>query len=85
MNFTVLSMEFPITNCLSFPLKLVGIFIRLSCHKLCAEVQAKIQMSSEIKLLARTKVYYNFDPKGDNFKVNKLEDKMFGSILMGNQ
>ena len=34
----------------------------------------KIQMSSEIKLLAGTKVYYCFNSKGDNFKVNKLSD-----------
>ena len=32
----------------------------------------KIQMSSEIKLLAGTKVYYCFNSKGDNFKVNQL-------------
>ena len=31
-------------------------------------------MPSEIKLLAGTKVYYCFDSKGDNFKVNQLED-----------
>ena len=31
-------------------------------------------MSSEIKLLAGTKVYYCFNSKGDNFKVNQLKD-----------
>ena len=31
-------------------------------------------MSSEIKLLAGTKVYYCFNSKRDNFKVNELED-----------
>ena len=32
----------------------------------------KVQMSSEIKLLAGTKVYYCFNSNGDNFKVNQL-------------
>ena len=32
----------------------------------------KVQISSEIKLLAGTKVYYCFNSKGDNFKVNQL-------------
>ena len=32
----------------------------------------KIQMSSEIRLLAGTKVYYCFNSKGDNFKVKQL-------------
>ena len=32
----------------------------------------KFHMSSEIKLLAGTKVYYCFNSKGDNFKVNQL-------------
>ena len=34
----------------------------------------KIKMSSEIKLLAGTKVYYCFNSKGDNFKVNQVKD-----------
>ena len=32
----------------------------------------KILMPSEIKLLAGTKIYYCFNSKGDNFKVNQL-------------
>ena len=32
----------------------------------------KIQMTSEITLLAGTEDYYCFDSKGDNFKVNQL-------------
>ena len=32
----------------------------------------KIQTPSEIKLLAGTKIYYCFNSKGDNFKVNQL-------------
>ena len=32
----------------------------------------KIQMQSEIKLEERTKVYYCFNSKGDNFDVNQL-------------
>ena len=31
----------------------------------------KIQIPSEIKLLAGTKIYYCFNSKGDNFKVNQ--------------
>ena len=31
-------------------------------------------MSFEIKLLSGTKVYYCFNSKGDNFKVNQLYD-----------
>ena len=52
-------------------------------------------MSSEIKLLAGTKVYYCFNSKGDNFKVNQLldaaknklyvRDKMSCTILMGDR
>ena len=34
----------------------------------------KIAMSSELKLLAGTKVYFCFNLKRDNFKVNQLED-----------
>ena len=50
-------------------------------------------MSSEIKLLAGTKVYYCFNSKGDNFKENQLldaaknklyvRDKMSCSIFNG--
>ena len=32
----------------------------------------KILMPSEIKLLAGTNLYYCFNSKGDNFKVNQL-------------
>ena len=38
VNLIVLSMEFPIRNCLPFSSKSMGIFIRLSCHILRAEV-----------------------------------------------
>ena len=31
-------------------------------------------MTSEIKLLAGTKIYYCFNSKGDNFKVNQLQN-----------
>ena len=53
----------------------------------------KVQMLSEIKFLAGTKVYYCFNSKGDNFKVNQLKyatknklyvrDKMSCSIFNG--
>ena len=76
MNFIVLSMEFPIRNCLPFFFQTDGNF----CPIILSHTQGrshnksliKIQMSSEIKLLAGTKVYYCFNSKGDNFKVNKL-------------
>ena len=58
MNVTVLSIEFPISKCLPF-------FFLTDADK-------KIQMSSEIQLLAGTKVYYYFNLKGDNFNVNQL-------------
>ena len=77
MNFTVLSMEFPIRNCLPFFFQTDGNFYQIilsqtqdrSPHK---SLIKKNQMSSEIKLLAGTKVYYCFDSKGNNFKVNQL-------------
>ena len=34
----------------------------------------KIQMPSEIRLLAGTEIYYCFNSKGDNFKVNQLKN-----------
>ena len=38
----------------------------------CWKSHAAAQMSSEIKLLERTEVYYCFNPKGDNFNVDQL-------------
>ena len=74
VNFTVLSMKFSFKKLfVVFFSKPMGIFIRLSCHILRAEVTTKkTQMPSKIKLLAGTKVYYCFNSKGDNFKVNQL-------------
>ena len=76
MNFTVLSMEFTIRNCLPFFFQTDGNFYQI----ILSHTQGrspnksliKIQMSSEIKFLEGTKVYYCFDLKGDNFKVNQL-------------
>ena len=50
------------------------IFTRLSCHVLRAEVPTircfkKNQMTSEIKFLARAKVYFSFNSEGYNFIV----------------
>ena len=52
-------------------------------------------MSSEIKLLAGTKVFYCFNSKGDNFKVNQFkmlpktnytsETKCLAVFLIGDQ
>ena len=78
MNFTVLSMEIPKRNCLPFFFQTDGNFDQI----ILSHTQGrspnksliKIQMLSEIKLLTGTKVYYCFNTKGDNFKVNQLED-----------
>ena len=73
----MLSMEFPIRKCLPFFFQTDEIFlsdyrVTYSGQKSQQIPDKKIQMSSEIKLLAGTKVYYCFDSKGDNFKVNQL-------------
>ena len=54
-----------------------------------------MQMSSEIKLLERTKACYGFNSKGDNWNVNQLldtvkispyvKDTMSGSNFIGNR
>ena len=77
VNFTVLSMEFPIRNCLPFFLPnrrefLSDYLVTYSRQKSQHIADKKIQMSSQIKLLAGTKVYYYFNSKGDNFKLNQL-------------
>ena len=77
MNLTVLSMAFPIRNCLPFLFQTdVNFYQIIVSHtqgiSLNKSLIKKIQMSSEIKLLAGTKVYYCFNSKGDNFKVNQL-------------
>ena len=72
-------MEFPIRHCLPFFFQTDGNFYQIilshtqgrSPNKSLIE---KIQMSSEIKLLAGTIVYYCFSSKGVNFKVNQLKD-----------
>ena len=76
VNLIVLSMEFPIRNRLPFFFQIDGNFYQI----ILSHTQGrspnksliKIQMSSEIKLLAGTKVNYCFHSKGDNFKVNQL-------------
>ena len=72
VNLTVLSMEFPIRNCLPFLFQnrwefLSDYLVTYSGQKSQQIADKKIQMSSEIKLLAGTKVYDCF-----NFKVNQL-------------
>ena len=42
-------------------------------------------MSSEIELLAGTKVYYCFNSKGDNFKVNQLLDATIKKLYVRNK
>ena len=72
-------MEFPIRNCLPFFSQTDGNF--LSDYLVTYSGQTsqqiagkKIQMPSEIKLLAGTEIYYCFNSKGDNFKVNQLKN-----------
>ena len=81
VNFTVLSMEFPIRYCLPFIFQTNWNFYQIILTHTQGRSQGrspnkslikKLQMSSEIKLLARTKVYYCFNSNGDNFKVNQL-------------
>ena len=77
MNFTVLSMEFRIRTCLLFFFQTDRNFYQIILSKYSGQkskqiADKKFQMSSEIKLLAGTKVYYSFNSKGDNFKVNQL-------------
>ena len=74
MNLTVLSMEFPIKMFAVFlPNRwkyLSDYLVTYSGQKSQQIADKKIQMVSEMKILARTKVYYCFNSKGDNFKVN---------------
>ena len=73
VNFTVLSMEFPIRNCLPFFFQtFYQIIFTYSRQKSQQIADKKKTMSSEIKLLAGTKIYYCFNSKGDNFKVSQL-------------
>ena len=77
MNFIMLSMEFPIRNCLSFffPNRLEFLsdyLVTYSGQKSQQIAGKKNLMPSEIKLLAGTKIYNCFNSKGDNFKVNQL-------------
>ena len=73
VNFTVLSMEFPIRNCLPFCFQTDGNFYQIILShtqgRICLN---KLLIKNEIKLSARTKVYYHFNSKGDNLKVNQL-------------
>ena len=76
MNLIVLSMEFPIRNCLPFFFQIDGNFYQIILSHTQGRSPNKSLIkkskSSKIKLLAGTKVYYCFNLKGDNFKVNKL-------------
>ena len=77
--FSMLSMEFPIRNCLPFFFQTYGNLTRLSCHKHTNTGQKsqqiadyKNQMPSDIKPSTGTKIYYCFNSKGDHFNVNEL-------------
>ena len=76
-NFTVLSMEFPITNCLPFFFQTdenIYQIIMLHTPGRCPNKSLikKIDIIKDKGLLERTKIYYCFNSKGDNFHVNKL-------------
>ena len=76
-NFTVISMEFPITNCLPFFFQTDGKFYQIILSHTLGRCPNKSPikklMSLKIKkVFDRTKVYYCFNSKGDNFDVNKL-------------
>ena len=77
MNFSVLSMEFPIRNRLPFFFQIdVNFYQVILSHTQGRNPNnsliEKNQMPSEIKLLAGTKVYYSFNSKGDYFNMNQL-------------
>ena len=70
-------MEFPIRICLPFFFQTDGNFYQIILshtqgRRPNESLIKKNQMPSEIKLLAGPKVYYCFNSKGDNFKVNQL-------------
>ena len=73
----MLSMEFPIRNWFAVFLPnrlefLSDCLVTYSGQKSQQIAGKKIPMPSEVKLLAGTKIYYCFNSKGDNFKVNQL-------------
>ena len=51
---------------------LSDLLVKYSGQKFQQIADKKKQMASEIKLSTGTKVYYCFNSKGDNFKVNQL-------------
>ena len=69
----MLSMEFSIRNCLPFFFQTDGNFYQIiSSHTQGRSPNKSLVKKSEIKFLAGTKIYYCFNSKGDNFKVNQL-------------
>ena len=65
VNFSVLSKEFPIRNCLPFFFQTKGNFYQIILSRTQGRgpnnsLIKKNQMPSEIKLLAGAKVYYSF-------------------------
>ena len=70
-------MEFPIRNGLPFFFQTDGNFYQIILSHTEGRspnnsLIKKNQMPFEIKLLARAKVYYSCNSKGDNFNVNQL-------------
>ena len=72
-NYTVLSKEFPITNYLPFFFEtgrnIYQIILSYTRSRGPNESLIQNKISSEIKILERTKVYYCFKSNGDNFNV----------------
>ena len=86
-NFTVFSMEFPITNFLPFffqtDCNFYQIFLSHTLSRGPNESRIKKNgMPSEIKLFERTEVHFSFYSKEDNFNVNQLKimSKIYHSI-----
>ena len=66
-NFTVLSTEIPITNCLQF------LLLPREWEYLSDDLDAySPQRYKQIRDKQRTKVYYCFNSKGDNFNAKQL-------------
>ena len=72
----VFSMDFPITNCLPFFFLTDNFFYLIILSHTLGRGPSKLlikKFKCHQRLLERTKVYYCFNSKGDNFNVNQLK------------
>ena len=74
VNIAVLSMDFPITNCLPFFFQTDETFYQIIFSLTLGKGPSKLLIKKvlEKKVLERTKVYNWFISKGDNFNVNQI-------------